>query len=166
MIRMKEPEKHIAVAHRAAQADFTRSLQRFGEREGFQAVSVIRHKIRVTPVAAEDKAAQFSLRLSTSEARGAVTKVKARAHIRRRVSTAVLEFVPARITVESFRLAIDRYIVEPDFSAAISGFHHVEQPEAIDRRAIGLVPGVEMTDGGLVVHRDDDAAAAPLLAGS
>ena len=66
--------------------------------------------------------------------------------------------------IERFPLTVDGHLVQPHFPAGIGRFQDVEQTEAIKRRAIGLVSGIEMANRSLVVQRDRDASCAAVAA--
>src|SRR5262249_50446260 len=71
---------------------------------------------------------------------------------------------PAGIVAEIFPITVDCQIAQPNFPAAGSRFHDVEEPEAVESRPVGFVTLGQMTDSFGVVNGGGGDAMAVVAA--
>src|SRR5262245_43285217 len=80
VLGMEETEKDVAVAHGAAQGNFSGGLEWFFQSECFEPVAIVGHHIGIAAVSPEDQPAHLARVQPTRMPRAAVTEIKARPH--------------------------------------------------------------------------------------
>src|SRR5213083_2785135 len=124
---MEKSNQRIAVGNGAAQGNLAGGAQRTVQIERAQTVAVIGHQAGESTVAAKNQAPEFTRGLTARDLRRTAPEIKPGPNVECRVGTPIVQSLPPRVFVEWVRHTIQDQVVQPELTAAVVMFQHVEQ---------------------------------------